>query len=34
MQATIGYLRVGTREQGRSGLGFAAQRHDAGLRQR
>jgi DNA invertase Pin-like site-specific DNA recombinase len=27
MQAAIGYLRV-TREQGRRGLGLAAQRHD------
>jgi DNA invertase Pin-like site-specific DNA recombinase len=28
MQAAIGYLRVSSREQGRSGLGLAAQRHD------
>jgi DNA invertase Pin-like site-specific DNA recombinase len=28
MQAAIGYLRVSTREQGRSGLGLAAQRSE------
>src|SRR6202162_5592200 len=28
MQATIGYLRVSTREQGRSGLGLGGQRHE------
>ena len=28
MQAAIGYLRVSTREQGRSGLGLATQRHE------
>jgi DNA invertase Pin-like site-specific DNA recombinase len=28
MNDAIGYLRVSTREQGRSGLGLAAPRHD------
>jgi DNA invertase Pin-like site-specific DNA recombinase len=28
MKPAIGYLRVNTKEQGRSGLGLAAQRHD------
>ena len=28
MKYAIGYLRVSTREQGRSGLGLATQRHD------
>jgi DNA invertase Pin-like site-specific DNA recombinase len=28
MQAAIGYLRASTREQGRSGLGLAAQREE------
>jgi hypothetical protein len=28
MQAAIGYLRVSTREQGRRGVGLAAQRHE------
>jgi hypothetical protein len=31
MQAAIGYLRVSTREQGRSGLGLAAQRYEIGV---
>lgn len=30
MPAAIGYLRVSTREQGRGGLGLAAQRYDIG----
>ena len=30
MKHAIGDLRVSTREQGRSGLGLAAQRHDIG----
>jgi DNA invertase Pin-like site-specific DNA recombinase len=30
MKDAIGYLRVSTREQGRTGLGLAAQRHDIG----
>ena len=28
MQAAIGYLRVSTQEQGRSGLGLATKRYD------
>jgi DNA invertase Pin-like site-specific DNA recombinase len=30
MKDAIGYLRVSAKEQGRSGLGLAAQRHDIG----
>jgi hypothetical protein len=32
MQAAIEHLRVSTREQGRSGLGLAAQRHEIEVR--